>query len=55
MAGEGWASDPNREANENPGEKSAYQVLLTHLVKGGSESLSKPMGILEAGEVRVSQ
>lgn len=37
-------------------EKSqSIKVLLTHLKEGGSESLSKPIGMLETGEVRVSQ
>lgn len=39
MGAQGWTSDP-KEANKSPGGK---QALLTNLLKGGSESQSKPI------------
>lgn len=49
MGAQGWVSDPIREAKKSPGEK---QALHTELMKGGSESQSKPIKkkIPEAGE-----
>lgn len=49
MGEHGWASDP-KEATKSPGGTSVNQVLFTNLREGGSESQSKPIGILVVRE-----